>query len=165
MQRLIESVLFPTICGHFLGAMNLTVICAFDCRVGYFNPQIRESIVRVEGLTYLPLWQNITNYSAWNKIMKQLAFLIISSTPSWNILHKLQVTLSGGANSFSLFPYIYLRCCVFPFVIIFGCHDLADLSAFVCRIGYFGAQIRRFQITNRCFDLLPTLRKCNYLFM
>ena len=31
----------------------------------------------------------------WNKMLKQLAFLIISTTPSMQILHKFQATLYG----------------------------------------------------------------------
>ena len=29
----------------FLGAIELTVMCAFICKVGYFDAQIRETLV------------------------------------------------------------------------------------------------------------------------
>ena len=39
------------------------------------------SFVQVDGLTYLPLWENVTNYLQEIKLKKQLAFFIISYVP------------------------------------------------------------------------------------
>jgi hypothetical protein len=39
-----------------LGAIKLIVLCAFVCKVGYCDAQIREALLyKVRGLTYLPL--------------------------------------------------------------------------------------------------------------
>ena len=67
-----------------LGAIELTVLCAFACKTRYFDAQIKEthSTIQVDGIVYLPLRENVTNYLQKNTIMKQLAFLIVSSTPS-----------------------------------------------------------------------------------
>ena len=40
--------------GLLMGAIELSVLCTFICRVGYFDAQIRETLLYKEGLTYLP---------------------------------------------------------------------------------------------------------------
>jgi len=35
------------------GAIELTVLCAFVCKVGYFDAQIRETLIQVEGFGLL----------------------------------------------------------------------------------------------------------------
>jgi len=47
----------------------------------------------------------------WNKITRQLTFLIISSTPSLKkkILHKFQITHLHLNNLFSFFLFVYLN--------------------------------------------------------
>ena len=39
-----------------LDAIELIVLCAFVCKVGYYDAQIRETLLyKIRGLTYLPL--------------------------------------------------------------------------------------------------------------
>ena len=39
-----------------MGAIELNIMCAFVCKVGYFDAQLREKLcIQVGGLTYLPL--------------------------------------------------------------------------------------------------------------
>ena len=43
--------------GLLLGVMEFTILCAFVCKVGYFDAQIRLTPRYKEGgLTYSPLW-------------------------------------------------------------------------------------------------------------
>ena len=43
-----------------MGAIELIIVCAFVCKVGYFDAQIRET--NRGGLTYVPLWKHVSNY-------------------------------------------------------------------------------------------------------
>jgi hypothetical protein len=65
-----------------LGAMELIILCEFINKVGYFDAQIRETLLYKQGLlfVYSPLWKNVTTYLHEKKIMKQLAFLVDFST-------------------------------------------------------------------------------------
>ena len=40
---------------HVSHLLELTILCAFICRVGYSDAQSKETILQVEGLTYLTL--------------------------------------------------------------------------------------------------------------
>ena len=77
--------------GSLLGAIELTFLCAFVCKVGYFDAS--------RGFDLLVSLGNV------NIIMKQLVFLVISST--MKILYKFQPTPSSRINLFSLLS-IYL---------------------------------------------------------
>ena len=39
--------------GLFMGAIELDVLCTFICRVGYFDAQIRETLLYQEGVVLL----------------------------------------------------------------------------------------------------------------
>ena len=59
-----------TLLGSFLGAIELTDSCAFVCKVRYFDALIGETSFAIQagGLTYLPLWKNVSNYLQGIKI-------------------------------------------------------------------------------------------------
>ena len=58
-------------------------------------------------LTYLPLWEQASNYFKGNEIMKQLAFLVVSSTPS------LRIYCTNSSHLFLGAKYAYFH--HFPF--------------------------------------------------
>ena len=71
----------------------------------YFDAQITETLqYKAEGLTYLPLWENVTNNShginLWNKLQSS-SFPLLHL---WKILHKFQATLHGQIGLLSPFP-------------------------------------------------------------
>jgi hypothetical protein len=91
-----------------LNAIELTVLCAFVCRLGYFDPQMGEFLLyKIEGLTYLSLWKNVTNYIHEKKSCDNLHSSIFPLLHLWILLHKLQTTLFDWINLFSSFS-IYL---------------------------------------------------------
>ena len=47
---------------------------------------------------------------------------------------------------------------------LLGAIGLTDFWVFMCKVGYFDAQFGRLYYTKTRFDLLASLRKCNYLF-
>ena len=66
--------------GSLLGVIELTVLCAFGCRVGYSNAQIRETLLYKWGVQLLVYVRVLTNHYTRDTIAKQLAVLIISLT-------------------------------------------------------------------------------------
>ena len=67
-----------------LGAIELIVLCAFMCKVGYFDAQIKKTLLYKEGggVDLLASLGKRNYLFTQNKSMKQLPLLIISSTPS-----------------------------------------------------------------------------------
>jgi hypothetical protein len=85
-----------------LGVIKLIFLCAIVCKIGYFDAQL--------GILYLLLKKNVTCFFIWNEIVKQLVFLVISSTPSQEKFEKeFQATHYGRINLFSPFS-VYLPC-------------------------------------------------------
>ena len=87
----------------FLGAIESTVLCAVVCIAWDFDAQIKETLSYNRGFDSLSILGRCNQLLTWNKSMKQIAFLIISSPPSLQILRKIQATFSGQNNFFSLF--------------------------------------------------------------
>ena len=45
------------------GVIELTVLCTYACKVGYFDAQIMETLMyKLGGLISLPLWTTVTSY-------------------------------------------------------------------------------------------------------
>jgi len=60
-------------------------------------------------MTYLPLWDNVANYLQGTKLRKQLAFPIISSTPSpKTIAQNLNPLFLAESTYFHRFPGFFL---------------------------------------------------------
>ncbi len=92
-------------------ATESTVLCAFICTVGWgYDAHTRvDSTVPNTGLTYLPLWEHVTNNLYGIKFMKQLALYVISSTPSLKIyIVHMKPLFIGVWTYFHHFMYIYL---------------------------------------------------------
>ena len=92
-----------------LSVTKLFVLCAFVCKVGYFDAWIRETIVPLGDFTYLPLWEQVTNYLYGTKVRNNLHF---SSSPPLHlriIMHKFQATILGHIHLFSPFQRFYLK--------------------------------------------------------
>ena len=90
--------------GSLLGAIEVTTLWAFLCRVGYFDAQKHEASViqlrahagRGEGSTYLHLWKNVTNSLHGIKSQTNLHSSRFPLFHLWKILHKnFKPTLSG----------------------------------------------------------------------
>lgn len=81
--------------GSLLGAIELTVLCAILCRVGYFNAQIMGVLLYKQGgLTNLPLWENVTSYLHGIKLRNILQSL------SFPVLHLWEFIAQISSNPF-----------------------------------------------------------------
>ena len=58
--------------GSLLSDIELIILCAFVCKVGYFDAQIRETIIQVGVLTYLPFSKKVTKYLERIKVRNNL---------------------------------------------------------------------------------------------
>ena len=69
--------------GITCGCHCVNQLCAFVCKIGYVDAQIRK-IVHVGGLTYLPLCKNLTNQfcciNSWNNLhTRQFLYSILNT--------------------------------------------------------------------------------------
>ena len=84
-------------------SFKFIVLCAFVCKVGYFDAPIREILMcQIRCLTYLPLWENVTDYLQGIYYDTNLHSSWYPPLHLWKILHKFQ------ANSFWLNPLTFI---------------------------------------------------------
>jgi hypothetical protein len=98
---------YRSIITPLLGVIELTFLCAFICKMGYFDAQIRETILYKEGFDLLTSFEKCNWLFTRNKITKQHASLIISSIPSLKNIAQIPSHSSSQINLFSSF-YLFL---------------------------------------------------------
>ena len=87
------------------GAIELTVLCAFVCKVGYFDAQIKKILLYICSI----LWAIVISYL--QGIISQNNSHSSSFHPLhlWKTLHQLQAIHFGFINLFSPFSIFYLK--------------------------------------------------------
>ena len=89
--------------GSLLGAMELHVLYAFVCKVGYFMYKLGRLYRTGRGFDLFTSLGKCNHMFLENKIMKELTSGTIPLLYLWEILHKFQATLFGRISLFSLF--------------------------------------------------------------
>ena len=86
-----------------LSAIELTVLCVFVSVVEYFDDQIRETLLYKYWFKLLASLGKCNYLFTRNKMMKQLAFFIISSTPSLRNIAQISNQFFGQLNLLKMF--------------------------------------------------------------